>query len=83
MRTKTKLTIVTGQRLNELAWKRYHLAGSETFHPRKLKPLVIGSTIQRRARQTDLLMSQQPQILRTNKDLAIIIKQGLLRMNII
>ena len=44
---------------------------------------VIGSTIQRRARQTDLLMSQQPQILRTNKDLTIIIKQGLRRMNII
>ena len=44
---------------------------------------VIGSTIQRRARQTDLLMSQQPQILRTNKDLTIIIKQGLLRMDII
>ena len=38
---------------------------------------MIGSTIQRRARQTDLLMSQQPQILRTNKDLTIIIKQGL------
>ena len=46
-----------------------------------MKPLVIGSTIQRRARQTDLLMSQQPQILRTNKDLTIIIKQGLITFN--
>ena len=53
------------------------------LNTRRTKPLVIGSTIQRRARQTDLLMSQQPQILRTNKDLTIIIKQGLLRMDII